>query len=533
MSGVDQTALSSGIVLADRYRLEDLINESSGASTWLARDQMLDRRVGVQALPSDDHRAAGFADAARRSTSVTDPHFLRVLDIAENDRGYTFLVREWARALALDLVLTQSTLTNRRAATIISEVAEAVGDAHEAGVYHRHLQPSCILLKESGAVRITGLAVDHAIRSPDPDPEHSDIQYAEQLDVQAIGKLLYACLCGRWPGGGSLLRRAPTEHGRLLRPRQVRAGVSRDVDTVCDRILGTPPRHHAPPLRSARQIAHELRLAGEDDMVDDQPSVVGISSPDLFPADAVAESPVPPPAVHPPKRRPKALEPPPPTTFERGKAKARRATQGDRALIWAGVVVAIALLTAMAYIVGRASGGSPLGSDDQEQRAGSQPTRISHVVALPVKAVHDFDPEGSNGSENPEAAPNAVDGDPDTGWHTSEYYHRADLGGLKDGVGLMLDLGDDRLVDSLKVTLGGSPTDVTILAAQPGTKTPPTSVDQLRKLGGFDDVDADSPITLRRPVLTRYVVVWLTKLPEKSHGVYQGDIREIQVRGTK
>ncbi|MGH3424473.1 MAG: protein kinase family protein, partial [Nocardioidaceae bacterium] len=258
---MDQRVLSSGIVLSDRYQLEDLINESSGASTWLARDKMLDRRVGVQALPSDDRRAEGFAEAARRSTGVTDPHFLRVLDIAEHEHGHTYLVREWARALPLDLVLTQSTLTNRRSATVIAEVAEAIGNAHESGVFHRHLQPGCILLKESGAVRITGLAVDHAIRSPDPDPEHSDLQYAEQLDVQSIGKLLYACLSGRWPGGGSgMLRKAPTEHGRLLRPRQVRAGVSRDVDTVCDRVLGTPPRHHETPLRSARQIAHELRM---------------------------------------------------------------------------------------------------------------------------------------------------------------------------------------------------------------------------------------------------------------------------------
>src|SRR5690625_7381249 len=74
----------------------------------------------------------------------------------------------------------------------------------------------------------------------------------------SIGKLLYVCLAGRWPGGRiDGLKAAPTEHGRLLRPRQVRAGVSRDVDTVCDRILGTPPRHGEEPLRTARGSGHE------------------------------------------------------------------------------------------------------------------------------------------------------------------------------------------------------------------------------------------------------------------------------------
>lgn len=536
MRRVDQSALSSGIVLSDRYQLEDLINESSGASTWLAHDKLLNRRVGVHALPTVDTRATGFAEAARRSTSVTDPRFLRVLDIVEREHGHTYLVREWARALPLDLVLTQSTLTNRRAATVITEVADAIGEAHEAGVYHRHLQPGTILLKDSGGVRITGLAVDHALRSPDPDPEHADIQYAEQLDVQSIGKLLYACLSGRWPGGSGILRKAPTEHGRLLRPRQVRAGVSRDVDTVCDRILGTPPRHHAGPLRSARDIAHELRLAGDDEAFfdDDQPSLIRIGSPDLFRNDPVSAPSGPPPAVNPPKRRPKALAPKPPTTFERGMATARRATEGDRALIWTGVAVAVVLITAMAFIIGRASGGSSV--EQGESRSASESNNQaaeSTVTTLPIKSISDFDPQGGNQVENPDDTRLAIDGDADTGWRTSEYYRRSDLGGLKDGVGLLLDLGDDKVVSSIRMTFGASPTTASLLVSQPGASDPPTSIDDLRRLGGFEDAESGVPVSLSRSVLTRYIVVWLTDLPQKSDGVFQGDIREVTVRGAK
>ena len=62
--------------------------------------------------------------------------------------------------------------------------------------------------------------------------------------------------------------------------------------------------------------------------------------------------------------------------------------------------------------------------------------------------MRDLDPQGQDGQENPEDVGLAVDGNPETGWRTSTYYRRADLGGLKDGVGLVVDLGGPREVDS-------------------------------------------------------------------------------------
>src|SRR5699024_1765503 len=131
----------------------------------------------------------------------------------------------------------------------------------------------------------------------------------------------------------------------------------------------------------------------------------------------------------------------------------------------------------------------------------------------------------------PELAPLAIDGDPDTGWHTQEYYRRSDLGGLKEGVGLLVDLGDDKVVRSIHLRLGGSPTTVQLLVSRPGTSEPPTSTEELRELGGFEDAKGGEPSSRSRSVLTRYIVVWLTDLPQKSDGVFQGIVREITVRG--
>ena len=518
----DRRSLASGDVLAHRYELQDLVNERHGSTSWRAHDTTLNRNVGIEMISSADPRAEHFLDAARESTSVTDPRFLRVLDLIEDEQQHHLVVREWARAFPLDQLLAQSPLPNRRAATVVAEVAEAMAHAHENGVYHRRLTPHQVLLKQSGAVRVTGLGVATALAPVGRQDTLSDLQAYEQLDVQALGRLLYASVTGRWPGGGvDGLDAAPVEHGRLLRPRQVRAGVSRDIDSIADRILGTPPRHHSTPLRKAADIARILRLSGEDDDIhDDQPSLAGISSPDLLRLDPVIVPGGPPPGLEPPRRRPKAYEPAPPTTFERGKQRARHAAKGDRGLVLLGVVGALVILSLIGFLVFRTDNNSADPID------ASSPVRV-----LPVQRATDFDPQGEDGRENRGQARLAVDGVATTGWQTSTYLGVPTLGGVKDGVGLVLDLGGLREVDSLRLRLAGEPTSLVVYAASDDVTRTPRSRRDLEPVATVDGVGTDASIALRSGIVTRYVVVWLTSLPEVETGVFRGEIRDVVVRG--
>ncbi|WP_159085941.1 protein kinase family protein [Aeromicrobium chenweiae] len=518
----ERRPVASGDVLARRYELQDLVTERLGSTTWRAHDQVLNRNVGIEMISSSDDRADHFLAAARESTAVTDPRFLRVLDLIEDDQGHHLVVREWARAFGLHQVLAQSPLPNRRAATVVAEVAEAIAHAHEHGVYHRRLTPRQVLLKQSGAVRVVGLGVATALAPAGRQDTLADLQEYEQLDVQALGKLLYASVTSRWPGADvDGLTAAPTEHGRLLRPRQVRAGVSRDIDTIADRILGTPPRHHQTRLRTAGSIARTLRLSGEDDdLVDDQPSLVGLSSPDLLRLDPVIVPEGPPPGLEPPRRRPKAYEPAPPTTLERGRARARRAAKGDRGLVLLGVVGALVLMSLIGVLVSRSK-------DDASGPVDS----TSPVRVLPVQRVVDFDPLGEDGRENRDQTPLIVDGKASTGWRTSTYFGNPRLGGLKDGVGVVLDLGGPREVTSLRLRLAGDPTDLAIYTATDDTRRAPTTRRGLTQVATLDGAATDASISLPPDTVTRYIVVWLRSLPEIAPGEFRGGIQDVVVRG--
>ena len=521
----ERRSLASGDVLSQRYELQDLVSEKLGSATWRAHDKILNRNVGLELLASDDVRATDFLAAARASTMVTDPRFLRVLDLIEDEQAHHLVVREWARAFPLDQVLVQSPLPTRRAATVVADVAEAMAHAHENGVYHRHLTPHQVLLKQSGAVRVVGLGVATALSADDEEvvtePTAADRAAHEREDVLGIGRLLYAALTGHWPGRPvDGLRPAPTEHGRLLRPRQVRAGVSRDIDRVCDRILGDPPRHHEPPLTTAAAIARALRLVGEDEEVDEHPSLTGVSSPDLLRLDPVIVPAGPPPGLEPPRRRPKAHEPKPPSPLQRVVTRSRRATRGDNALILLGVVGTLAIIATLVFLADRTRQSPADRIDDS-----------SPVRALPLRGAADFDPQGTDGAENPDEAALAIDGDPDTGWRTSVYFGQPTLGGLKDGVGLVIDLGGPREVTSLRILLDGQPTDLEVYTAAEDVVAAPGSLDGLERVAQVGQVGTDATVSLSADVVTRYLVVWLTSLPEVDPGEYRGIIREISVRG--
>jgi putative peptidoglycan lipid II flippase len=594
---VNARAVAPGSTLAGRYRIEDLVGETAGSRTWRAFDSVLNRSVAIQVVTGDDPRCTEFLEAARRSTVVTDPRFLRVLDVAEDDGGITYTIREWARAVPLGVLLREGPLSNRRAASLVNEVAEAMASAHDAGVQHCRLDLSTIQVKDTGAVRITGLGTEHVLHSlarvpvqrtgddAPTDPEEGGdtaedlqqltggdlaggaavasgsaaagsartdsgtaLQYAAELgDVQAIGRVLYACLVARWPGPRDMtLPPAPTEHGRLLRPRQVRAGVSRDIDTVVDRILGSPPRHHLTPLVTARDVAHELALVGEDEpLLDDTHSslidMVAVGAP------GVGGSSLDPPPALLPASRPRAVPATPVEPPEAGASRraVRSAIRTHRQLLGVGVALLVILAGALAFVVGRYSvdgGGEP----DDPSTTGGGPSSSSEranreVISLDPELVTDFDPQGTDGGENPEIAPLVADGDMETAWTTLQYFTSPELGNLKDGVGVLVDLGADREIWSYTVAFTGAPTSYELYAAAPGTTEAPSDIEELGEPFESRTADSDpvSPtvrkVALRPRVTTRFVVLWLTSLPEESpgSGTYRGQVRELRLEGVE
>ena len=146
------------------------------------------------------------------------------------------------------MLASNGPLSPRRGAWMVSEVADSIAAAHAHGVAHGLLSPENVLLDNAGSVRIIGFCVDAALHGlPPGDPQH---------DVVDLAGLLHATLTGRWAGvSPSGVPRAPEKHGRVLRPRQVRAGVPSGLDDLCDELLNPRGQKIATSATSAAPAA--------------------------------------------------------------------------------------------------------------------------------------------------------------------------------------------------------------------------------------------------------------------------------------
>ncbi|MEU9625649.1 protein kinase family protein [Streptomyces luteogriseus] len=500
--------LHSGHKLARRYRLEECVTRLDGFSSWRAVDEKLRRAVGVHILPAEHSRARSVLAAARSSALLGDPRFVQVLDaVEENDVVY--VVHEWLPdATELTTLLASGPLEPYDAYQMVSQVSSAMAAAHREGLAHLRLNPNAVLRASTGQWRIRGLAVNAALRGVSSDTP-------QRTDTEAIGALLYAALTQRWPYESDAygLSGLPKDIG-LIAPDQVRAGVHRGLSELSMRALvndGATASRHESPCTTPEEL---VKAIGEMPRI--RPPEPAFTAPPEYQRTTYQQG-----TYGRQTPRPGATQPvptpPPPLQSRTGKA-----------LKWAVSALLIAALGLGSWQLADAlmdQGGKnddpgQTQTNDGNDKSPKKP--ISKPIA--IKGAQDFDPLGNDGSENPDEIDRLYDNVPGTYWETS-FYTSADFGRLKSGVGVILDLGKVQDVGKVTVSFKGE-TSVELRAAS-GVATQPQSLD------GYTKVAQGSGTTVAlkpdESLKSRYLLVWLTKLPLTDDGNYRGRVVDIKV----
>ncbi|MGI5376721.1 protein kinase family protein [Streptomyces sp. CA-251387] len=503
--------LHSGHKLARRYRLEECVTRLDGFSSWRAVDEKLRRAVGVHVLPADHARARSVLAAARSSALLGDPRFVQVLDaVEENDLVY--VVHEWLPdATELTTLLASGPLEAYETYQMVTQVSAAMAAAHREGLAHLRLNPNAVLRTSSGQWRIRGLAVNAALRGISSDTP-------QRTDTEAIGALLYAALTQRWPYESDAygLSGLPKDVG-LIAPDQVRAGVHRGLSELAMRALAndgaTASRHE-----SACTTPEELvKAIGEMPRI--RPPEPAFAAPPEYQRTTYQQGTYGRQTPHPGAAQP-VPTPPPPLQSRTGKA-----------LKWAVSALLIAALGLGSWQLADAlmdQGGKPDDTNQTQTTDGDNDKSPAKPVSKPItiEGVRDFDPLGSDGSENPETIDKIYDTASGTYWQTS-FYTSSDFGRLKSGVGVILDLGKVQQVGKVTVTFVGN-TSVELRAASGDTGTMPTSLDSYTKAAE----GSGESVTLKpgKSLKARYLLVWLTDLPRQvDDGKFRGRVVDVKV----
>jgi len=152
------------------------------------------------------------------------------------------------------------------------------------------------------------------------------------------------------------------------------------------------------------------------------------------------------------------------------------------------------------------------------------PTAAAPEQAIvPVSAVA-FGPDGTADGDNPQLASRVLT-DPAMGWVT-QWYATPGFGDLKQGTGLLLDMGRTVTVATVKLTLGSPPG--TELQVRLGTAPDPSALSVVTTGTATGDTLS---LPLTAPARARYVLVWFTRLPPDGAGTYQVLVHQITVQG--
>lgn len=236
-----------GQTVKGRYLVTEFLGGDESGLSFLGDDRLVaERKVLVRILLDDasDEITEGILAEERISLShLSHPNIARLIDSGEFTNGTEFLVSEFVDVLSVrEIIDIHGRFDDVRSARVISQAADALNHAHQAGILHRDVRPENLIINSDNDTEHLMLVnfgsssgEPNAVNAPYRAPEVLDGYVATSAsDIFSLATVAYEMLTGRRPFTGNSEREIAKHQseGLITRVTDVRPDLPATLDDV-------------------------------------------------------------------------------------------------------------------------------------------------------------------------------------------------------------------------------------------------------------------------------------------------------------
>ena len=267
------------------YKILDRIGAGGIGEVYRARDTRLGRTVAIKVarpdIAGDAAKRERFIHDARTAALLSHPSIATLYEVGE-DQGELFLALEFVPGEPLHVEIAGRAMNPRRAIDLGVQMADALADAHAAGIVHGDLKPDNVVVTPKGRVKIldfgllewTNGGAERARAAQQPtsttaaarntvaylSPEQAIGERGDhRTDIFSLGVMLFEMLTGRLPFEANAALPLHIAQAQAPAVSSVSRGVPPELDPILQRALAKSLEGRC---ESAAALAAELRSVG-------------------------------------------------------------------------------------------------------------------------------------------------------------------------------------------------------------------------------------------------------------------------------